>query len=528
MAREAIFIGYRRDDTADVSGRIYDAMEQRFGRGRVFKDVDNLRPGSDFGAYIRTILPQCRVVLVLMGPHWLEAADATGRRRLDDPNDWVRIEIETALATPGVDVVPVLVNGARMPRGEELPESLHGLLRLHAAVIRRDPDFRDDVTRLANALRATVKTGVLTFDAFTNPATRSAEASERDGSRRNFLGAGVGVVGAAAAIGVGAWQWPRISEMMSRAPEAEEQLPAGLPEDFVATTVNTPSRVLDLAQGELTRFALSPDGSQLLVPTAAGPVLLVDLATGETLHTLRGHTTGGWAPHVAFSSDGAQALTAASGSARLWRLQNGEQLRVFEGEHPAIFHPDGESVVLGWRSLRMRSHDIATGQVLATYANDFGATFGAACSPDGRQVLVSSIGSARIYDAVSGALLHRISDDKFGYAASYSPDGASAVVGTAMGAAMIDPSAGQQIRTFDIDGAQILNAAFSPNGRYVLAVSWGQKAAIWEAATGRLLQTFVDPGGLFAGLFTPDGRTVITSSNDGALRFWDVDEALLY
>src|SRR5690606_33075208 len=89
---------------------------------------------------------------VLIGPNWAEARDAEGRRRLDDPADWVRIEIETALAQDGVHVVPVLINGAQLPRAEDLPESLRPLLRRNAAVVRRDPDFRDDVERLMRAL----------------------------------------------------------------------------------------------------------------------------------------------------------------------------------------------------------------------------------------------------------------------------------------------------------------------------------------------------------------------------------------
>jgi TIR domain len=161
MAGEAIFVGYRRDDTADVAGRIYDAMAQRFGKARVFKDVDNIGPGMDFGDYIKTVLPRCRVALVLIGPHWLAPNDETGRRRLDDIHDWVRIEIETALATPGLLVVPVLVNGARMPRAEELPDSLKPLLRRNAAIIRRDPDFHDDIERLATAIRSSVNTGII-------------------------------------------------------------------------------------------------------------------------------------------------------------------------------------------------------------------------------------------------------------------------------------------------------------------------------------------------------------------------------
>lgn len=163
MASEAIFIGYRRDDTADVAGRVYDALALRFGRNRLFKDVDDIPPGADFGDYIQTILPRCRAALILIGPNWATARDQAGRRRLDDPNDWVRVEIETALQVSDLMVVPVLVNGAQMPHIEELPPSLQPILRRNAAVIRRDPDFRDDLERLAKALRTSVRTGFVDF-----------------------------------------------------------------------------------------------------------------------------------------------------------------------------------------------------------------------------------------------------------------------------------------------------------------------------------------------------------------------------
>lgn len=158
--KEAVFISYRRDDTADVAGRISDAMARAFGRKRVFKDVDNLRAGENFGDQIRAVLPRCNVALILIGPGWLDAQDPSdGARRLDDPNDWVRTEIEIALNTPSLDVVPVLVNGAQMPRAGDIPECLRPLLERHAAIVRRDPDFADDITRLRKALRASVGSG---------------------------------------------------------------------------------------------------------------------------------------------------------------------------------------------------------------------------------------------------------------------------------------------------------------------------------------------------------------------------------
>jgi hypothetical protein len=216
MAREAIFIGYRRDDTADVAGRIYDALEARFGKERLFKDVDNIPPGVDFGKYIKSILPRCRVALILIGPHWVNARDAGGRRRLDDQNDWVRVEVETALSINGLQVVPVLVNGAQMPTSSDLPASLRPLMHLNAAIIRRDPDFRDDIARLANALRAGMRTGLLDLGSLGDDRHSSAP-QRRGGAGGLLLGA---VVGAAALGGVVYFSDWRPSWML-RAPQSE-------------------------------------------------------------------------------------------------------------------------------------------------------------------------------------------------------------------------------------------------------------------------------------------------------------------
>jgi hypothetical protein len=157
--RHSIFIGYRRTDTADVSGRVYDRVVNAFGAEAVFKDVDDLDPGAEFGAHIVQILTKCRVFLAMIGPNRADARDETGARRLDDPDDWVRIELETALNTPNVEVVPVLVNGAPMPSLAELPDSLKRLRSFNAATVRRDPDFHKDMDRLIRALQAGARTG---------------------------------------------------------------------------------------------------------------------------------------------------------------------------------------------------------------------------------------------------------------------------------------------------------------------------------------------------------------------------------
>jgi len=146
-----IFISYRREDSAATCGRMYDRMKAYFGAQAVFKDVDNIPPGADFPQYLQGVLRRCAVLLAVIGPQWLDARTAEGRRRLDDPGDFVRIEIETALSE-GVTVIPVLVQGASMPPATELPPSLRPLAMRNASPVRNDPDFTTDMQRLLQAL----------------------------------------------------------------------------------------------------------------------------------------------------------------------------------------------------------------------------------------------------------------------------------------------------------------------------------------------------------------------------------------
>lgn len=149
--QHAIFVSYRREDAPDATGRMYDRLATAFGEASVFKDVDTLPVGKDFGDYIAGVIARCRVTLAVIGPGWASSENTHGRR-LEDPSDWVRVELETALTTPNAEVIPVLVSGASMPSAEQLPESLHPLLRLNAATVRRDPDFHHDMGKLIATL----------------------------------------------------------------------------------------------------------------------------------------------------------------------------------------------------------------------------------------------------------------------------------------------------------------------------------------------------------------------------------------
>jgi hypothetical protein len=147
------FISYRREDAAGYAGRLRESLERRLGAARVFRDVDTLRPGQDFVQAIESRLSDCAVMLAVIGREWATARDLTGSRRLDEPNDFVRLEIAAALARPNVLVVPVLVEGAAMPAAPELPENLRPLTRRHAVSVR-DETWDADVDRLANVIES--------------------------------------------------------------------------------------------------------------------------------------------------------------------------------------------------------------------------------------------------------------------------------------------------------------------------------------------------------------------------------------
>jgi hypothetical protein len=151
------FISYRREDAAGFAGRLCDSLERLLPAEPIFRDVDGLSPGQDFVAAIDARLRQCRACLAVIGRDWLNARDAEGRRRLDQPDDFVRLELTAALARPEVLVIPVLVEGASMPPAEALPPEIRGLAR-RQAVSLRDDTWDADVARLVRSLEGAIRT----------------------------------------------------------------------------------------------------------------------------------------------------------------------------------------------------------------------------------------------------------------------------------------------------------------------------------------------------------------------------------
>jgi hypothetical protein len=146
-----IFINYRRGDDPGFTGRLFDRLQEAFEPERLFMDVDNIAPGLDFVRVLEEQVAQCDVLLAIIGKGWTNASDATGARRLDSPDDFVRIEIESALKQDK-RVIPVLVGEAQMPRPEQLPEALRTLARRNAVRLTHER-FRADAQGLLKALQ---------------------------------------------------------------------------------------------------------------------------------------------------------------------------------------------------------------------------------------------------------------------------------------------------------------------------------------------------------------------------------------
>jgi hypothetical protein len=176
-----IFLSYRREDTRHLAGRLYDRLAERFGHAQIFMDVDSIEPGVDFAAAIDAAVASCNVLLALIGPQWLDARNEEGRRRLNDPDDFVVLEVTAALSRD-VRVLPVLVDGASPPQAKDLPEALAPLARRNAMRLDHET-FRSDLDALLGAVTRIV--GRTPTNPRLHTATNMASTGPRTQTRRS-------------------------------------------------------------------------------------------------------------------------------------------------------------------------------------------------------------------------------------------------------------------------------------------------------------------------------------------------------
>ncbi len=180
---DQIFICYRRDDSAYVTGHINDRLRREFGDESIFTDVDRIALGVDFRTTLDQMVSECQILLAVVGEHWLTVRNQEDVLRLQDPADFVRIEIESALQR-NIPVIPLLVEGTRMPSKDELPDSLKDFSFRNGTQIRPAPDFHTDIDRLISSLKKHLQT----LPKETEDEKRGHSASEE--GRKDELGTG--------------------------------------------------------------------------------------------------------------------------------------------------------------------------------------------------------------------------------------------------------------------------------------------------------------------------------------------------
>ena len=172
-----IFINYRRGDDAGFAQALFAHLMQVFSPDQLFMDVDNIEPGLDFVRVLDEQVAKSDVLITVIGKGWIDARDEAGSRRLDNPNDFVRIEIESAL-NQDKRVIPVLVGQAQMPRPEQLPETMKSLARRNAVRLTHER-FRSDTQALIAALQRALKNAEEARKADADVAQLEAETKKR-------------------------------------------------------------------------------------------------------------------------------------------------------------------------------------------------------------------------------------------------------------------------------------------------------------------------------------------------------------
>jgi hypothetical protein len=233
-----IFINYRRGDEPGFTQALLGRLEQAFPSERLFIDVDSIPPGVDFVRMLESQVAQCDAMLTVIGNNWLDATDEQGRRRLDDPHDFVRLEIESALKQDK-RVIPVLVHQARMPHPDELPEAIRDLATRNAVRLTHER-FRADVQGLIKALQGAVD------DVAAARSGAGTDRSVKPPARRPRVLVAVAVCAVVAAAAAAVWLiYPRLNapthEVASAPPQPAPPPPAAVTQTPVTLPTPTPS-----------------------------------------------------------------------------------------------------------------------------------------------------------------------------------------------------------------------------------------------------------------------------------------------
>jgi TIR domain len=261
-----IAISYRREDSTPVAGRLHDRLQADFGKKNVFMDFDSIPFGVDFRQHIKQTLERAKVVVAVIGPQWL-GGKSRSNRRINDPSDFVRLEIATALER-GIPVIPVLVDDTPMPQVADLPEDLRGLAFRNALVLDTGVDFHHHVGRLISGIRDLVGNDAQLLQADDRETKARGASTEKSSNRNKAVIAAIGICAAGLIVFLAWNQWTGGSR--SRSSSSAETAATTPPPPKVETPAPSPALVAETTPppaASSTPVPISPPAA--LTPFAA-------------------------------------------------------------------------------------------------------------------------------------------------------------------------------------------------------------------------------------------------------------------
>jgi hypothetical protein len=476
-----IFISYRREDAAAQAGRLYDRFTAHFGQDRVFMDIDGIKPGEDFVAVINQRVDNCDVLIAVIGKSWVNVKDEAGRTRLARPSDFVRLELAAAMSREK-KIIPVLVDGAEMPRSSALPKVLRDLARRQAFEVSNQR-FPSDVDRLIKSLEESV------------PPTRASKPRSQSSvpSFRIYKGHTCQVSCVAFSIDG------------SSIASGSAGISGGSEVRYWRAATGENVATIDYGKNPVSGVAISPNGNLV----AIGSSSLIEQGSeappnrrrcGASIWTLRDgniqplfvkRTADGAtryaAKSVAFSPDGETLFAGLHvGTVTQWLVRDGSIVRTFGGASPVdvvAISRDGRKLASGSNDLRVRIYDRDHPKSTHKMEGHSATITGLYFTPDG--ILLAS-GSAdqtvrlwRVADGLPVRLLHCVSP--------------------------------------------VRGVAISSDGATLAAGLEDYSVCLWRVSDWHLANTLEEHSGpVNSVVFSPDGKTLASSSDDGTVRLWAV------
>ncbi len=551
----SIFVNYRRDDEGGWTWALFSELEKQYPRERLFMDVEGgIKAGDDFVSVLEGQVAQCDLFLVVIGPSWLDAKDAAGRRRLDSQDDPVRVEIVSALKS-GKRVIPVLVNKADVPRRESLPEDLKPLAQRHA--VRLTPErFAAD----CQGLTKEIEDGLVVVEAERQMRTKEAEAAaaartvaevraseaerKRDEEQQRATARGLSSEEIAKAEELANWDFIKSSDNPQELRDHLARFPAGVTARMARARLEALAWSAIGVEADLATLkdflAEFPDGSHSREARARQKALeRTAEAARQAAERIRSETEA-WA-----SASGADTIETYTTFLGLWPdSAHAEAARARVRELKGGVRISRRAAVIGGGALALTgagAFAAVTGEAnrlwvrlsdssIRTFRGHIAPVNSVAFSPDGKMALSGSADTTlKLWDIATGDVIRTFTGQENSRAncVAFSRDGKTALSGGQSFLNRWNVATGQEVGAFPVRANDVASIVISPDGVTALSGDWDNELTLWDIATGDGIRRF--PGHIgpvtSVAFSPPDGKMALSGSWDETVMLWDIATA---